>query len=161
MEKNICYKLNHFTVHQKHNIVNQLSVQFSSVQSLSRVQLLRPHDSQQTGPSCLSPTPRVHSDSCLSSRWCHPAISSSVAPFSSCPQSLPASESFQGIGYIKIREDIFINFFSQTYEHTHIYTQHFIRRFLFLLLLKAGLFNLHQWGSRENFEGRLERIYLH
>ena len=45
-----------------------LRYQFSSVQSLSRVQLLRPHDSQQTRPSCLSPTPRVHSDSCLSSR---------------------------------------------------------------------------------------------
>ena len=43
---------------------------------------------------CLSPTPRVNPNSCSSSRWCHPAISSSVVPFSSCPQSLPASESF-------------------------------------------------------------------
>ena len=67
------------------------SVQFShSVVSDS----LRPHESQHARPPCPSPTPRVHSDSCPSSQWCHPAISSSVVPFSSCPQSLPASESF-------------------------------------------------------------------
>ena len=55
---------------------------------------LRPHESQHARPPCPSPTPGVHSDSCASSQWCHPAISSSVDPFSSCPQSLPASESF-------------------------------------------------------------------
>ena len=55
---------------------------------------LRPHESQHARPPWPSPTPRVHSDSCPSSQWCHPAISSSVVPFSSCPQSLPASESF-------------------------------------------------------------------
>ena len=55
---------------------------------------LRPHESQHARPPCPSPTPRVHSDSCPLSRWYHPAISSSVVPFSSCPQSLPASESF-------------------------------------------------------------------
>ena len=55
---------------------------------------LRPHESQHTRPPCPSPTPGVHSDSRPSSRWCHPAISSSVVPFSSCPQSLPASGSF-------------------------------------------------------------------
>ena len=54
----------------------------------------RPHESQHARPPCPSPTPGVHSDSCPSSQWCHPAISSSVVPFSSCPQSLPASESF-------------------------------------------------------------------
>ena len=53
----------------------------------------RPHESQHARPSCPSPTPGVHSDSRPSSQWCHPAISSSVVPFSSCPQSLPASES--------------------------------------------------------------------
>ena len=68
-----------------------ISVQFSrSVVSDS----LRPHESQHARPSCPSPTPRVHSDSRPSSQWCHPAISSSIVPFSSCPQSLPASESF-------------------------------------------------------------------
>ena len=67
------------------------SVQFSrSVVSDS----LRPHESQHTRPPCPSPTPGVHSDSRPSSQWCHPAISSSVVPFSSCPQSFPASGSF-------------------------------------------------------------------
>ena len=55
---------------------------------------LRPHESQHARPPCPSPTPGVHSDSHPLSQWCHPAISSSVAPFSSCLQSLPASESF-------------------------------------------------------------------
>ena len=67
------------------------SVQFShSVMSDS----LWPHESQHARPPCPSPTPGVHSDSCPSGQWCHPAISSSVVPFSSCPQSLPASQSF-------------------------------------------------------------------
>ena len=55
---------------------------------------LRPHESQHARPPCPSSTPGVHSNSCPSSQWCHPAISSSVVLFSSCPQSLPASESF-------------------------------------------------------------------
>ena len=71
--------------------VPRSSVQFSrSVVSDS----LWPQKRQPTRPPCPSPTPRVHSDSSPSSQWCHPAISSSVVPFSSCPQSLPASESF-------------------------------------------------------------------
>ena len=52
------------------------------------------HGLQNTRPPCLSPTPGVHPNSCPLSRWCHPAISSSLVPFSSCSQSLPASESF-------------------------------------------------------------------
>ena len=56
---------------------------------------LRLHELQQARPPCPSPTPGVHSDSCPLSRWCHPTISSSVVPFSSCPQSFPASGSFQ------------------------------------------------------------------
>ena len=55
---------------------------------------LRPHESQHARPPCPSPTPGVYPNWCPSSRWCHPAISSSVVPFSFCPQSLPASESF-------------------------------------------------------------------
>ena len=71
--------------------VRTVSVQFSrSVVSDS----LQPHESQHARPPCPSPTPRVHSNSCPSSWWCQPAISPSVVPFSSCPQSLPASESF-------------------------------------------------------------------
>ena len=54
----------------------------------------QPHESQHARPPCPSPTPRVHPNSCPSSQWCHSAISSSVVPFSSCPQSLPASRSF-------------------------------------------------------------------
>ena len=67
------------------------SVQFShSVMSDS----LWPHESQHSRPPCPSPTPGVHSESRPSSQWYHPAISSSVVPFSSCPQSFPESESF-------------------------------------------------------------------
>ena len=67
------------------------SVQFSrSVVSNS----LWPHESEHARPPSPSPTPGVYSNSCLSSRWCHPAIPSSIIPFSSCPQSLPASGSF-------------------------------------------------------------------
>ena len=69
---------------------------FSSVQFSRTVvsDSLQPHESQHARPLCPSQTPRVYSNSCPSSQWCHPAISSSVVPFSSCPQSLPASESF-------------------------------------------------------------------
>ena len=55
---------------------------------------LRSHKFQHARPPCLSPTPGIHPNSCPSSQWCHPAISSSVVPISSCPQPLPASESF-------------------------------------------------------------------
>ena len=69
---------------------------FSSVQFSCSVMFdsLRPHESQHTEPPCPSPSPGVHSHSCPSSQWCHPAISFFVVPFYSCPQSLPASESF-------------------------------------------------------------------
>ena len=76
---NICHKNSFNSVQFSHSFVSKS---------------LRPHESQHTRLPCPSPTPRVHSDSHLSSQWCHPAISSSVVPFSSCPQSLPASESF-------------------------------------------------------------------
>ena len=56
---------------------------------------LRPHELQHTRPPCPSPTPRIHPNPCPWSWWWHPAISSSVVPFSSCPQSLPPSRSFQ------------------------------------------------------------------
>ena len=77
----------------------------ASVRSFSSVQFscsvvsdsLQPHESQHARPPCPSPTPRVHSDSHPSSQWCHPAISSSVVPFFSCPQSLPASGFFQWV----------------------------------------------------------------
>ena len=84
-EKSIPFSLNGFGTLVKD------SVQFSrSVVSDS----LRPHESPHARPPCPSPSPGVHSDSRPSSPWCHPAISSWVVPLSSCPQSLPASESF-------------------------------------------------------------------
>ena len=71
--------------------------QFSSVQfSCSGVSdSLWPHELQHARPPCPSPTPGIHPNSCPLSQWCHPTISSSVVLFSSCPQSFPASESFQ------------------------------------------------------------------
>ena len=69
-----------------------VSIQFSSVAQSCLT--LRPHESQHSRPPCPSQTPRVYSNPCPSNRWCHPAISSSVIPFSSCPQSFPASGSF-------------------------------------------------------------------
>ena len=86
----ICRKLYSVCV----NSVNKYGgpVQFSrSVVSDS----LRPHEPQHARPPCPSPTPGVYSNSCPLNRWCHPTISSSVIPFSSCPQSFPASGSFQ------------------------------------------------------------------
>ena len=72
--------------------MSQVSVQFScSVVSDS----LWPHEPQHTSPPRPSPTPGVHPNPCPLSRWCHPTISSSVIPFSSCPQSFPESVSFQ------------------------------------------------------------------
>ena len=68
-------------------------IQFSSVTQSSST--LWPHGLQYPKPPRPSPTPRVFSNSCPLSQWCHPTISSSVVPFSSCPQSFPASGSFQ------------------------------------------------------------------
>ena len=74
-------------------MLNILVSQFSSVSSVVS-DSLRPHELQHARPPCPSPTSGVHSDSRPLSRWCHPAISSSVAPFSSCLLSFPAWESF-------------------------------------------------------------------
>ena len=70
------------------------SVQFSSVTQSCPPDSLWPHELQHARPPCPSPTPIVYPNSCPLMRWCHPAISSSVVPFSSCPQSLQASGSF-------------------------------------------------------------------
>ena len=68
-------------------------VQFSHSHSVVS-DSLQAHEPQNTGPPCPSPAPGVHPNLCASSRWCHPTISSSVVPFSSCPQSFPISGSF-------------------------------------------------------------------
>ena len=81
---------NYLTAFCEHKYQYMASVQFScSVMS----NCLRPHELQHARPPCSSPTPGVHSNPCVLSRWCHPSISPSVVPFSFCPQSLPASES--------------------------------------------------------------------
>ena len=81
---------------RKQKTPSKKQTQFSSVQFSCSVvsDSLQSCELQYTRPPCPSPTPGVHSDLCPSSQWCHPAISNSVIPFSSCPQSLPASESF-------------------------------------------------------------------
>ena len=82
---------------KKYHLFHTFLFKFSASVLFSRSVVsdsLRPHETQHTRPPCPSPTPGVHSDSRPSSQWCHPAISSSVVPFSSCPQSLPASGSF-------------------------------------------------------------------
>ena len=84
--------LNPLNINYKMGMIIISSVQFShSVVSDS----LWPHEPQHARPPCPSPTPRVHLNPCPSSRWCHPTISSSIVPFLSCPQSFPASGSFQ------------------------------------------------------------------
>ena len=82
---------------EKHMEVSPPKFQFSSVQFSCSVvsDSLWLHEPQHTRPSCPSPTPGVHPNPCSWSRWCHLTISSSVIPFSSCPQSFPASGSFQ------------------------------------------------------------------
>ena len=99
--KNLCQKnkknlihISSFILGHSHPRSLQPTVQFSSVQSLSRVRLFATPWIAARRPPCPSPTSRVYSNPCPPSWWCHPAISSSVGPFSSWPQSLPASGSF-------------------------------------------------------------------
>ena len=89
-------KDSNFGNRKKNNLESMSKWNLSSVQVSRSVvsNSLRPHESQHARPPCPSPTPGVHSDSRASSQWCHPAISSSVVPFSSSLESLPASESF-------------------------------------------------------------------
>ena len=95
MEKGkISYQTGDEGIGQRKPLEFRYEVPFSSVQSLSRVWLLRPHEPQHARPSCPSPIPRVHPNPCPLSRRCHLTLLSSVVPFSSCPQSFPASGSF-------------------------------------------------------------------
>ena len=94
-EANIFKRKRTIDTHDTHECLLYNLIMFSSVQFSRWVMsdYLRPHESQHANPPC-SPTPGVHSDSRPLNQWCHPAISSSVIPFSSCPQSLPDSKSF-------------------------------------------------------------------
>ena len=91
-----CYNIGVLScIHLTNDSLNSSSL--SSVQFSRSVvpDSLRPHESQHARPPCPSLTPGAHQNPCPLSRWCHPTISSSVVPFSSCPQSFPASGSFQ------------------------------------------------------------------
>ena len=86
-------------IFKKTNLMHSKLPQFTSVQfSCSIVSnSLRPHELQHARPPCPSPTPGVHSDSRPSSQWCHPAISFSIVPFSSCPRSFQHQSLFQWV----------------------------------------------------------------
>ena len=92
---NIRWK-SHTQIHQNAKLIWTVFL-WCSVQLICSVvsNFLQPHEPQHARPPCPSPTPGVYPNSCPLSRWCHLTISSSVVPFSSCPQSLPASGSFQ------------------------------------------------------------------
>ena len=108
---------------------------------------------QHARPPCPSPTPGGHSDSCPSSQWCHPATSSSVVPFSSCPQSLPASESFpmsqlfawggQSTGVSALANAIFIFLFL---THCTLYNRFLVHPPHFISLIIA-MVSEHRIGS--------------
>ena len=91
----------------KPHLVHQL--QLRSIQFSHSVDSLWPHELQNARPPCPSPTPGVHPNPCQSSQWYHPTISSSVIPFSSCPQSFPASGSFQ-MSVLRIRWPKYLSF---------------------------------------------------
>ena len=101
-------------------IIQSIEVLFTSVQFSHSVvsDSLRSHEPQHTRPPCPSPTPGVYPNPCPLSRWCHPTISSSVIPFSSCPQSFPASGSFL---FFSIYFILFFNF-TILYWFCHIST---------------------------------------
>ena len=88
---------------KKNQTLKTASIQFSSVQSLSRVRLCATHELQHTRPPCPSPTPGVHSDSRPSSQWCHPAISSSVIPFLLLPPIPPSIRVFSNKSTLPMR----------------------------------------------------------
>ena len=107
------------------------SVQFSSV--IQSYPTLWTHESQYARPPCPSPSPGVHPDSRPSSQWCHPAISSSVVPFSSCPQPLPASESFPNESFPNESLSLLTPKFKQAlYANFLFYPKYFSIIFIFI-----------------------------
>ena len=92
------------------NMVSLLTNQPNTVQFSRSVMSdsLRPHEPQHARPPCPSPTPGVYPSSCPLSRWCHPTISSSVVSFSSCPQSFPASGSFQVFFNLYFKKSVYL-----------------------------------------------------
>ena len=121
--------------------------QFSSVAQLCLT--LWPHESQHTSSPCPSPTPRVYSESCPSSQWCHPTISSSVVPFSSCPQSLP-NQGFSNQSTLRMRWPKYWSFgFSISLSNEHLGLISFKMDWLDLLAVQGTLKSLLQHCSSE------------
>ena len=111
---------------------------------------LQPREPQHARPPCPSPTPGVHSNSCPLSRWCHPAISSSVVPFSSCSQSLPASV-FSSESILRMRWPKYWSFsFSIIPSKAHPGLISFRRDWLDLLAVQGTLKNLLQCHSSKH-----------
>ena len=129
------------------------SVQFSrSVMSDS----LWPHELQHARPPCPSPTHRIHSNSRLLSRWCHPAISSSVVPFSSCPQIPPGIRVFSSESNLRIRWPDFWSFsFSISPSNEHPGLVSFRMDWLDLLAVQGILKSLLQQHSSKFFGTQL------
>ena len=126
--------------------VHIYSVQFSSVtQSCSTLQS---HEPQHARPPCPSPTPVVHPNLCPLSRWCHPIISSSIVPFSSCPQSFPAWKVFSNVSALCIRWPKYWSFsFSISPSNEHPGLVSFRMDWLDLLAVQGTLKSLLQHHS--------------
>ena len=105
---------------------------------------LRPHEPQHTRPPCPSPTPGVYSNSCPLNWWCHPSISPSVVPFSSCPQSFPASGSFP-----------MSRFFTSGGHHLYFIIPQIIWKFTFLSTQQSP----PKWSGKYKKERMSKRIY--
>ena len=138
--------------------VKYINNQFSAVQFSRSVMSdsLRPHESQHARPPCPSPTPGVHSNSCPSSWWCHPAISSSVIPFSSCPNP-PSIRVFSNESTLRMRWPKYWSFsftISPSKEHPGLIS--FRMDWLDLLAVQGTLKSLLQlaccdlWGRKES-----------
>ena len=126
--------------------LNKFTKMHCSVQSLSHVQLFATYELQHTRPPTPSPTPRVYPNSCPSNRWCHPTISSSVIPFSSCPQSFPASGSYES--GLRIRWPKYWSFsFNITPSNEHLGLISFRMDWLDLLAVQGTLKSLLQHHS--------------
>ena len=126
-----------------------MSVLYSSVQFNHSVvsDSLRPHELQHVRPPCPSPTSRIHPNSCPLSQWCHPTISSSVVPFSSCPHSFPASGSFQ-MSALRIRcQNIGVSASTSVLPNEHPGLIFFWMDWLDLLAVRGTLKSLLQHHS--------------
>ena len=131
------------------NLICLILLPFSSV-AQSCPNSLWPHELQHARPPCPSPTPRDHSNSHPLSRWCHPAISTSVVPFSSCPQSLPASV-FSNESTLHMRWPKYWSFsFSISPSKGHPGLISFRMNWLDLLAVQGTLKSILQWHSSKH-----------